>query len=81
MAFTINLLTYRIKRSQNDYILHRATITNPCFEIFEALPFPCLLLEPVQGEWSREELVQLIRSSADEVDKIIGNIIKKNRKH
>lgn len=31
--------------------MHRATITNPYFEIFEALPFPCLLLEPVQDNF------------------------------
>ncbi|NJY62749.1 PAS domain S-box protein [Salinimicrobium sp. CDJ15-81-2] len=36
-----------------------------------------LLEQEEYGEWSREELVSLIRTSADEVDKIIGNIIKK----
>ena len=36
-----------------------------------------LLEQEEYGEWSREELVNLIRTSADEVDKIIGNIIKK----
>ena len=36
-----------------------------------------LLEEEEYEEWSREELLNLIRTSADEVDKIIGNIIKK----
>ena len=48
---SLYILTYRIKRSKNDYILHKATITNPYFEIFEALPFPCLLLEPLGEEF------------------------------
>ena len=39
-----------------------------------------LLEEEEYEEWSREELVSLIRNSADEVDKIIGNIIRKTEK-
>lgn len=39
-----------------------------------------LLEEEEFEEWSREELIRLIRTSADEVDKIIGNIIRKTEK-
>lgn len=39
-----------------------------------------LLEEESYEEWSREELVRLIRSSAEEVDSVIGKIIKKTEK-
>lgn len=39
-----------------------------------------LLEEESYEEWSRDELVRLIRDSADEVDEIIGKIVRKTEK-